>query len=289
MKWRWPLGVIVVTLLLSWWGGCLSRRPTLEERLQGRAMPELSTVGWRGRAVNYASTGPRDAPLIVMVHGTPGSWQAYLDYLVDPRLADDCRVIAIDRPGWGGSGAGRLEVTLEAQASAVVAVIEAQKTEQPVFILGHSLGGTIVARVAMDRPDLIDGVLIVSASLDPAVERPTWYQSMARWRVVQWAVPEGLDWANRELEPLPAELNEMTPLWSKFEATVTVLHGEKDGLVPVAHANYSQKMAKNAAVRTVVWPDEGHFALWSNRGAVVDELLATMDRSSPGDSATKLF
>lgn len=283
MKWRWPLGVILITLLLGWWGGCLSRRPTLEERLQGRAIPELSTVVWRGRSVNFASAGPEDAPLILLVHGTPGSWQAFLDYLVDPRLADNYRLIAIDRPGWGESGAGQLEVTLEAQASAVVAVIEAQKTDQPVFIMGHSLGGTIVARVAVDRPDLIDGVVIVSASVDPEVERPTWYQSMARWRTVQWAVPEDLDWANRELEPLPEELSEMIPLWSAFEGGVTVLHGEKDGLVPVAHANYSQKMAKNAEVRTVIWPDEGHFALWSNRDAVVDEVLAAIERSLEED------
>jgi|GEM_PF-2155067 len=88
MKWRILLGLGLVVILLGWWGGCLSRRPTLAERLDGRPMPEFLAVQAGGREIAYAATGPQDAPLIVFVHGTPGSWQTFLDYLIDPRLAD---------------------------------------------------------------------------------------------------------------------------------------------------------------------------------------------------------
>lgn len=252
----------------------------MAERLNGKPMPEFLAVKSSDREIGYAATGPQDGALIVFVHGTPGSWQGFLDYLVDARLADAHRLVSIDRPGWGRSGRGNVETSLAAQSAAIAAVIEAEDTDQGVFVVGHSLGGTIVARLAMDRPELIDGTVIVSASLDPEVERSTWYQSMARWKLVRWVVPEDLDWANAELEPLAEELAKMTSLWPKVAGVITVLHGEKDGLVPVAHAGYTEKLAKNADVHTVVWPNEGHFVLWSNRGLVVDEILATIERSA---------
>jgi len=56
--------------------------------------------------------------------------------------------VSIDRPGWGKSGSGQLLTSLAAQAAAVEAVIEAQKPNRGVFTIGHSLGGTIVARLA---------------------------------------------------------------------------------------------------------------------------------------------
>jgi len=255
----------------------------LAERLDGRPMPEFFAVQSGGREVAYAATGPQDAPLIVFVHGTPGSWQAFLDYLIDPRLADTHRLVSIDRPGWGRSGSGQLLTSLAAQAAAVAAVIEAQESNRGVFTVGHSLGGTIVARLAGDRPDLVDGTVIISGSLDPDVERPTWYQAMVRWKLVRWVVPDDLDWANAELEPLPEELAEMTGRWKRLDGVVAVLHGAKDGLVPVEHAGYVERLAQNADVRTVGWPKEGHFVLWSNRALVVDEILATIDRSARGE------
>lgn len=279
MKRRWGISVGVLVILLGWWGGCISRRPTLEERLGGRAMPELGATTWNGRQIGYAATGPKDKPLIVFVHGTPGSWQAFFDYLIDPRLGDQFRLVAIDRPGWGRSGLGSLEVSLAAQAEAVITVIEAQQSAQPVFVVGHSLGGTIAAQIALDRPDLIAGTVIISASLNPEIERPTWYQSVGRWRIVQWAVPDQLDWANQELKSLPEAFGKMTPRWLRMAGAVAVIHGEKDGLVPVAHAGYVAKMATNAEVETVILPSEGHFALWSNRDTMVREILALVARS----------
>jgi len=122
--------------------------------------------------------------------------------------------------------------------------------------------------------------VIISGSLDPDVERPTWYQVMVRWKLVRWVVPDDLDWANAELKPLPEELAEMTRRWKRLDGVVTVLHGAKHGVVPVEHADYAERLAQNADVHTVVWPKEGHFVLWSNRPLVVDEILATIDRSA---------
>ena len=41
---------------------------------------------------------------LIFVHGAPGSWDAFKDYLTDEDLKSKARVVAYDRPGYGGSG-----------------------------------------------------------------------------------------------------------------------------------------------------------------------------------------
>ena len=66
------------------------------------------TVGPRMMA--YVETGVTNAaPLVLFVHGSPGEWQGWVKYLTDPDLSARARLIAVDRPGFGGSGAGDAE------------------------------------------------------------------------------------------------------------------------------------------------------------------------------------
>ena len=56
-----------------------------------------------GVEIAYREAGPRDAPVLLLLHGFPSSSHMYRDLM--PRLADRYRVIAPDYPGFGQSAA----------------------------------------------------------------------------------------------------------------------------------------------------------------------------------------
>ncbi|MFC9692317.1 alpha/beta fold hydrolase [Kribbella sp. NPDC056951] len=88
-------------------------------------------------------------------------------------LAADHRVVAYDRAGYGGSDAAPLSVELQLQD--LVAVLEAAGPG-PRVVVGHSWGGLLAQLAAWDRPDLVDGLVLLDPSHEafwtPAPELP---------------------------------------------------------------------------------------------------------------------
>lgn len=104
------------------------------------------------------------APTIVMVHGFTGSKENW--YPLALRLGGHYRVVVPDLPGWGESERkpGQ-DYGFDAQNRRLVTFIEAIRTPgSPVVLLGHSMGGGIVALSAADRPDLIARVGLIDAA-----------------------------------------------------------------------------------------------------------------------------
>jgi len=67
----------------------------------------INTITVNNRHLHYLVTGNDSLPTIVFVHGTPGSWDAFQQYLWDKELLQKFRLLAIDRPGFGYSDYGR--------------------------------------------------------------------------------------------------------------------------------------------------------------------------------------
>ena len=61
-----------------------------------------NTVKVDGVDVFYREAGPKDAPVVVLLHGFPTSSHMFRNLI--PQLADKYRVIAPDYPGFGQSG-----------------------------------------------------------------------------------------------------------------------------------------------------------------------------------------
>lgn len=105
--------------------------------------------------------GPADAPPVLMIHGMAG--QAANFWRLFPDLSRDFRIISIDRPGAGHSGPPPPGgARLGPQAAAIGALADALNV-QDALVLGHSLGGALSLRLALDRPDLVRGLLLVGA------------------------------------------------------------------------------------------------------------------------------
>lgn len=248
---------------------CAVPSANLGKLFEGREPPVVVSTRTAFGDVSALAVGREDGPLVLFVHGTPGDAEGWGHLLASERLSRRARLMAVDRPGWGASG-GKLRPALADQAAALADVAEAFPSNRPVIVVGHSLGGPIVARLAVDRPELVGGVVLVSPALDPALEETTWYQAVARWRVVRWAVPEALRRADDELKPLKGELEALEGLWSRWRVPVVVVQGEKDSLVPAENADFAERvLPAGPATRVVRLKRQGHLIPWEDPGAIV--------------------
>lgn len=224
--------------------------------------------------IAYVKAGDESRPLVVFVHGSPGSLSAFIDFMADSTLLEHAQLITVDRPGFGAANFGYAEPSLQRQAAVLKPLIEENRKNRPVILVGHSLGGPVIARMAMDYPELIDGLVFVAASIDPDLEPDEWFRGPLATPFLKWLLPRSLRASNDEIYKLKPELQRMLPLWSKITCPVTVIQGKKDSLVPPGNADFAQKMLVNTNVKLLMDESMNHFVPWTHphliRNAVLD-------------------
>lgn len=222
--------------------------------------------------VSYLRAGKRGGRRVIFVHGTPGEAAGWADFLLN--VPAGLEYIAIDRPGFGASGPVGAEPSLARQALALEPLLEREAELRPILV-GHSLGGPVVAKVAIDQPDRVAGLLILAGSFDPALERIHPLQHIGNWRGISPALPRSLRNANRELLSLKYELELLTPLLKRISTPVSILHGTCDTLVPVANASFlRERLTGSRNVNIELLPGQNHFLPWEHRAAVEQALAA---------------
>jgi pimeloyl-ACP methyl ester carboxylesterase len=229
------------------------------------------------RELHYVKAGDATKPLILFLHGSPGSLSAFIDFLVDSTLLKEGLLITTDRPGFGYSNFGNGEPSLEKQCESLKPLLEQYKMNRPIILVGHSLAGALVVRMAAVYPDLVDGVIVVAGSVDPDLEpNEFWFRAPLATPFLSWLLPKSFRASNQEIYHLKPELEKMLPLWKDVSCPVTVIQGKKDELVPADNADFAKKMLINAPVELVLVDDMNHFVPWSHPYLIHNAILKMM-------------
>lgn len=123
-----------------------------------------------GHPVNVVELG--SGPPLVFVHGLGGSWQNWLEQV--PEFARDHRVIAFDLPGFGESPLPAEEISISGSGRLVVGLMDALGIERAALV-GNSMGGFVATEIAVQAPDRVERLVLVSAagiSSEQALRRP---------------------------------------------------------------------------------------------------------------------
>lgn len=119
--------------------------------------------------LNVHEYGNHEGPSLVLVHGLTDDGTCWPDAVA--RWAADFRIIAVDQrghgrsPGFSDEQFTRVPDVMRDDLADVV-----RELGEPAFIVGHSLGGLIAARVAQTYPELVRALVLE----DPAKPRPHW-------------------------------------------------------------------------------------------------------------------
>src|SRR4051812_30515200 len=104
-----------------------------------------------GRTIRYVSVGNDSLPTLLMIHGSPGSMSRYTVRFNDDTLLRNFKMYAVDRPGYGYSGFGDPEPSIQKQSEMIRLILDSlNKAKHPIIIVGSSYGAPIACRIAMD-------------------------------------------------------------------------------------------------------------------------------------------
>ncbi len=127
-------------------------------------MPSTRLHDFRRGSLRFdvSDTGPIDGPVIVLLHGFPGSrrtWDA-----VAPLLAEaGARVVSFDQRGYspGARPRRRRDYRAVDVVGDVTALLDALEIER-VHLVGHDWGGFVAWRMAAASPHRLNGVTVLS-------------------------------------------------------------------------------------------------------------------------------
>ena len=120
---------------------------------------EERTAELKGVRMRYFVGG--SGPPLVLVHGLGGAASNWTE--LAPLLATRHRLLVPDLPGHGGSSALPAVSGLEPYADRVALLAE-REGMLPAPVVGHSLGGMVVLRLALRRPDDVKAIVLAGAA-----------------------------------------------------------------------------------------------------------------------------
>ncbi|WP_448994735.1 alpha/beta fold hydrolase [Novosphingobium sp.] len=122
---------------------------------------KMRFVDAAGVHTHVETWGPESGEPVFLIHGASshiGTWEP----TIVPMLKGEFLVAAYDRPGMGyttdrppGSD------TLALQAKVAAETIEKLGLKKPI-VVAHSWGGAVALRLALDRPDLVSGLVLIA-------------------------------------------------------------------------------------------------------------------------------
>lgn len=159
------LGAIAVLLVVAFLFLRVPDTDKAEMRAKYGTEPSQFVTLANGQEVHLRDEGPKDAPAIVLLHGSNAdlsTWQPWTE-----ALRGDYRVIRFDQIGHGLTGAAIDEDYSPARFVESVALV-ADKLGLKQFVLaGNSMGGGIAMAYAAAHPDRLSGLVLVDAGGAP--------------------------------------------------------------------------------------------------------------------------
>lgn len=266
-----------------------------EEGEEEEAGPRYEFVDTPAGRLRYARRGEGERT-VILIHGFGGDLDNWL-FNIDA-LAENATVYALDLPGHGQSDKAVKDASLKGLSQALIGFMDALDIKS-AHLVGHSMGGAIAARTALDHPDRVDGLtLIGSAGLGEAINsgytdgfvqatsrrdlKPVLEQlfhdpaTVTRQLVDDLLKYKRLDGVDAALSALGGALfadgRQSTVLAEALKAAdtpVLVIWGESDRVIPAAHAG-----ALGERARAEIIPEAGHMVQMEKAGRVNELVLA---------------
>lgn len=136
--------------------------PALTER-PSRYPTYYRTISIDGVSIFYREAGPKDAPVILLLHGLPSSSRMFEPLF--SRLSDRYHLVAPDYPGFGHSDwpdPKRFAYTFDRLAAIITRFTEALSIPQYTLYM-QDYGGPVGFRMALAHPERVEALIVQNA------------------------------------------------------------------------------------------------------------------------------
>jgi pimeloyl-ACP methyl ester carboxylesterase len=136
------------------------------ERLHPRVGELVDIGGYSLHCLHVEGPQDSELPAIVFIHGASGNLQDQA-LMFREALEGRAEMLFVDRPGHGWSERGGPEnARPDGQARAIAALLKAKGIDRAI-VAGHSFGGAIALSLALDHPESVAGLLLISVPSHP--------------------------------------------------------------------------------------------------------------------------
>ncbi|WP_300531075.1 alpha/beta fold hydrolase [Maricaulis sp.] len=290
------VALALVLIALAAWvllGNRDSAEPTFELSASERPIPDSpywsASDRWvdvDGITARVRMEGPADAPALLLIHGFSYSLESWDAWAAD--LAQDYRVIRFDLPGHALTGPDPQARYSVADTVAFTRSLMDALALDEASLVGNSLGGLVAWRLAADHPERVSSLVLLAPggfSINGVSEEPVPVPAAVAFFLTQG--PEfGIAAASRTLfgdpermpEDLPARVHSLMRQpgvgdalverlevftlpdpradLARVEAPALIVWGERDVMVPPAHAG--EFAAHMPDARIITYSDLGH-------------------------------
>lgn len=234
----------------------------IEARYAKKKKPKFESYQYLNRDLHYAETGADTLPVVVFVHGAPGAWYGYIDYLDDSLMQRKYNMVSIDRPGYGKSNYGKALTSIAEQSRILKPLLELKKRykNRKLILVGRSYGCPIVLKAAADYPELVDGIVLMAPAVDPKREKFWWFSRLANSGLMRALLPRMLNVASSEKFSHAKELKILEKDLSKVRQKVIMMQGMKDQIISPENVCYvDSALTENFQKELVIFEDCDHF------------------------------
>jgi len=240
---------------------------------------EIGYYVTHGRRLRYVTIGSDSLPTLVFIHGSPASMSLYRGRFSDSTILKTFRILAVDRPGYGYSGFGDPEPSIQKQSEMIRSLLDSvYKVKHPIVVVGGSFGAPIACRLAMDHPELVDGLVITGPAIGPGREKVFWFTSLIENPAIRWFIPRMFRSANTEKIHHKEELEKMLPYWKNIRVPVMYLQGAKDNLIDTSNASFARQQLVNAPYLNIYFfPNRHHYLARYEWPTIKDRIMKVFE------------
>jgi pimeloyl-ACP methyl ester carboxylesterase len=280
--------MLVVILILAGLGYWLYTPDESAASLQAKyKVSPADYVEVAGIRLRVKDTGPRAAPVVILLHGFGASLETWTPWA--EQLSVNYRVIRFDLPGFGLTGADPTGDYTDARTVNILAALMDKLGIQKASLVGNSLGGKIAWNFAVKYPVRVDRLVLISPDgfASPGFEYGKKAKLPALLKVLPYTLPKFMLRMNLVVAYAdPSRLSDATltrywdmmrgpgdraamlarmqqvmlqnpgPLLKKIQAPTLILWGEKDGMIPFSNAADYVRDIPNAKLAAL--PGLGH-------------------------------
>ncbi len=275
---------LIVAMAAAWLWTPDLKRADLEARYSRGPADFIEVAGLR---LHMQDKGPRDAPVVILLHGFGGSLQTWDDWT--RRFEPTLRVISLDLPGAGLTGADPSGDYSDGRAMVVLLALMDTLRIDRASLVGHSMGGRLAWQFAAAHPSRVAKLVLVSPDgfASPGFDYGKAPEVGISLRAMKYVLPKPLlkislapAYANPEVmtselltryyemmlapdvrSAMIARLEQSVlqnpvPILARITAPTLLVWGDRDAMIPIGNADDYLKAISGARLAT--FPGVGH-------------------------------